>query len=1115
MAQYLLSVKQFALTLPSHLRVEEKDLTPQEQEDFAKRHAAFYSKHQLPLSDPLAAVQLSRLEPGKKFDVRPGIKEIKDFLAQTEKDIGNRPWLQHFAGLFSGAPRSDVEENLKEKLAALEALEANAGTKGADDYNREYLKIMGRLSTDFLTRRLWELETAQDWYGAQQVGRNVIGTGTAAIIIIGSGGSLTPAVILTAGASSFGAYQATGFIQDISIAKMGGDRKTNPNPSLFALATYNLGRGEITADQVDRTIRSATGDALNAFTATAGAGIARQLSLHAMGRWLPQLFAQGGARGLSWAPAGSTADDLAQAAVMNRIMNAPADLAMRTVAGSFSLPVAQDIALSGQFSAQLLEISHRAESGEITHEEAQRQIGLAIKDYGANLAAAFITGPLSALAPNTFLRQLGWNAGTNAAYQLVYDSMFGEAPNANSLEAFLLNTIMAAAISAGHTSYNSPYAAARLTYMGRASIAALEQGAGRAVLGTPAGPASWRQRWAAGTAGATASTAAVAGARLGFGAVLDKVNAAFGAILNEVDFPLRAGLQRAMAAYNADTAAGFKALRAGEMADNAVDAFVPRVMNHVLAASWLNLSDEALARTFRAAEDFRDAYHAIATQDLTAEQKVAQRKALAVQVFGAPAQDGSPRQIGTIEQALGNTEPEKNNLNPETFSPYDPRARGGQVLRALVVSTFIGNNAIWASSGGFGPLPAGLADQLTLVAQHSFGISNLIGAAAWTGSLFNGLLGRNVEGGGLYRWTNTVAAAGLTLGAASWAEAHALNAWSHFAANEAFGMDLTRAVITAALAGALADITRSGAATALGNPPPPAAMKARLGRLTAALVGVLGAAAIVDWQRWARETRAQLDASGYKDEAFRALLDAGIDAFQEALPGQAAAPGAALSPMIYVPSADADCGPAIAQPAPAPPRHLPGQLAPPEPSATQPAPPQPSATQPAPPTLPPILPRTQFAVKPPHSAPLENVPIPLQSAPNGNSDRIDLLPVGSFVKATGEQWEADRRRWIQVTAGRNIGWVLAESLEKHPEGDQYLHGGRFYLKRRESGEFHWVAVRQGDNFWTILKSRGLQRHADEIADDNEHIPYVKRWVRRGDEIYIKNKFYYESRRGRN
>jgi hypothetical protein len=155
-------------------------------------------------------------------------------------------------------------------------------------------------------------------------------------------------------------------------------------------------------------------------------------------------------------------------------------------------------------------------------------------------------------------------------------------------------------------------------------------------------------------------------------------------------------------------------------------------------------------------------------------------------------------------------------------------------------------------------------------------------------------------------------------------------------------------------------------------------------------------------------------------------------------------------------------------------------------------------------------------VKPPHSAPLEDTPLPLLTTPDEPNHRVDLLPVGSFVKATGEQREVDGRRWIGVTAGRNKGWVPADLVEEHSQGDQYQNGGRHDTLREKSRDFHRefrrVTVYRGDNFWAILKKEGLLGYADKIAADNSHIPYVERWVRPGDQIYIRKDYY---RRGHN
>jgi hypothetical protein len=171
------------------------------------------------------------------------------------------------------------------------------------------------------------------------------------------------------------------------------------------------------------------------------------------------------------------------------------------------------------------------------------------------------------------------------------------------------------------------------------------------------------------------------------------------------------------------------------------------------------------------------------------------------------------------------------------------------------------------------------------------------------------------------------------------------------------------------------------------------------------------------------------------------------------------------------------------------------------------APPQPETplAAPAPPAR-----GTQFAVKPPHSA-------SLQRNTDGSSPRVDFLPVGSFVKATGGQRDVGGRRWIEVTAGRNTGWVLADSLEEHRQGAQYPNGGRYDPQCEaevKSGEAYRLTVQRGDNLWEMLRMRRLLRHLDEIVADNSHIPDVERWVRPGDHIYIK-KIYYDRGRGRN
>jgi hypothetical protein len=180
----------------------------------------------------------------------------------------------------------------------------------------------------------------------------------------------------------------------------------------------------------------------------------------------------------------------------------------------------------------------------------------------------------------------------------------------------------------------------------------------------------------------------------------------------------------------------------------------------------------------------------------------------------------------------------------------------------------------------------------------------------------------------------------------------------------------------------------------------------------------------------------------------------------------------------------------------------PERIAPPVPEIVPP----PVAPQPAPvPVLPaPPVRGTQYAVKPPRSASLQ--PNPGESGPP-----VDFLPVGRFVNATGEQRYVNGSRWLQVTAGRSTGWVLADSLVEHTQGAQDRNGRRYNPGLERSREFERWTVRQGDSLWAMARRKGLLNHYGDIVSDNRHIPDVDRWVRPGDRIYVR-KVYYQSRR---
>jgi hypothetical protein len=590
------------------------------------------------------------------------------------------------------------------------------------------------------------------------------------------------------------------------------------------------------------------------------------------------------------------------ASVLNAIRApAPITFGINRVAGAAGFTAGQTVMQTAQILSAKVDMWDRLARGEITPEEAQKEMEAAYENVGFSVAMAPLLGALGSTAPNTVRGQLLANAGVSTVLQLGSDAVSGTEPGANDTLAITLNTLLGTGIYARNNASNSPQAAAHQVFMWDASIGALRAELGLPLdgpslreLGLPAdgspgaasggSPQARRVPPGPGAAGGIAFVAALI-ASLGAHDLFNKAgpNAAIPATGWEAAFPLRSLKQADAQSYNAATAAGIDALRNGALTGNELDLFLERIMLHVMAAaSYLDFSGQQLLAAAEETKRFRN---------LPAQQRA----------------QGGQKYLDNLKKIL--------RTDPAALTPYDPRAPKGQILAAFVVAY---NLLIVAASLNtrLAP-PSNLAEALSWAGKNGFGFVNFLSGLANAIVLAQGLRGHNVAVSPALKPLNRAIALGSVGAPGAWGVGEVLKAVSEFVAEHP--MDTFEHAKMAGLLLALSYLyylLNKGVALQVKSSPKPdaATMARRFHMLALALAATVGAIAIQDWRRWAQQARSEIEASGNEDQRpLLAILDFAEAIFEEAQPGPVPAPGKAPSHLTFTPLPAEPSSPGTAQ----------------------------------------------------------------------------------------------------------------------------------------------------------------------------------------------------------
>jgi hypothetical protein len=401
--QYQVLMTDFTKSLPANLRDPQTD---DDKKAYAKAWDDFFQQHQASLTDPLVAQQFGGLAPGQKADVSVGLKELQTDIDQESKSLANRSWLEQ-GWDFVSQPwrnRSDLETYLNNQANQLKQLDANKDKISAADFNAQYMKIMGNVSTTYSHMGRQEAESDEKWQQAGDIARFALATAAAVgvTVLTGGAGAGVGVAIMAGTVAGFGAYQVIDGAQNALTRSEGGDVSQNAHISLITLAADTVA-GRDTSGYAGRAWLDAGIDGVQSFTAAAGTGAAGVTSKFLAAKALPQVL---GTEGLTVAGVDATAQETAQIAAANASRN----LIVRVGSPPAAAFVNQSIMGTGQMATTAIQLQSQ---GKLFTDEGGKEMLQAGKDQLFYLATAPVAGGISGVLPNRVAVQVLSDATTN------------------------------------------------------------------------------------------------------------------------------------------------------------------------------------------------------------------------------------------------------------------------------------------------------------------------------------------------------------------------------------------------------------------------------------------------------------------------------------------------------------------------------------------------------------------------------------------------------------------------------------------------------------------------------------------------------------------------------